>query len=72
MSGIQDYFIYVIKKHEAVSDNHKIRKYITKIENRITFLNMFIRTYSLITNKITRSFNMVLLVGACSLDLETG
>ena len=28
---------YTIKKHEAITDNHSIRIYVNKIENRITF-----------------------------------
>ena len=34
---IQDYFEYIIKKHETVTDNPQIRIYVNKIENRITF-----------------------------------
>ena len=34
---IQDYFEYILKKHETVTDNPSIRIYINKIENRITF-----------------------------------
>ena len=37
VSDIQDYFEYIIKKHEPVTDNPPIRIYVTKIENRITF-----------------------------------
>ena len=37
VSDIQDYFEYIIKKHEAVTDNSSIMLYINKIENRITF-----------------------------------
>ena len=37
VSDIQDYFEYIIKKHETVTDNPSIRIYINKIENRITF-----------------------------------
>ena len=36
-SNIQEYFDYIIKKYEAVTDNPSIRKYANKIENRITF-----------------------------------
>ena len=28
---------YIIKTHEAVADNLRIKKYINQIENRITF-----------------------------------
>ena len=30
-------FEYILKKHETVTDNPSIRKYVNKIENRITF-----------------------------------
>ena len=35
-SDIQDYFEYILKKHEKVTENPSIRIYIDKIENRIT------------------------------------
>ena len=34
---IQDYFQYIFKKHEEITDNLSIRIYVNKIENRITF-----------------------------------
>ena len=37
VSDIQDYFEYILKKHDTVSDNPSIRIYTNKIENRITF-----------------------------------
>ena len=37
MSDIQDYFDYIIKKHEAITDDRSIMIYTNKIENRITF-----------------------------------
>ena len=37
MSDIPNYFRYIIKKHEIVTDNPPIRIYDKKIENRITF-----------------------------------
>ena len=37
VSDIQDYFHYIIKKHEGVTDNPSIMIYVNKIENRITF-----------------------------------
>ena len=36
-SDIQDYFKYILKRHETVTDNPSIRIYINKIENRIKF-----------------------------------
>ena len=37
VSDIQDYFEYIINKHETVADSPSIRIYVNKIENRITF-----------------------------------
>ena len=37
VSDIQDYFKYILEKHETVTDNLLIRMYINEIENRITF-----------------------------------
>ena len=37
ISDIQDYFKYIIKKHETVTDNPPTRIYVNKIENMITF-----------------------------------
>ena len=37
MSDIQDYFEYILRKHEAMIDNLPIRIYVNKTENRITF-----------------------------------
>ena len=34
---IQDYFEYILKKHNKNVDNPSIRIYVTKIENRIIF-----------------------------------
>ena len=36
-SDIQDYFMYIIKNSQTVTDNLPIRIYVNKIENRITF-----------------------------------
>ena len=37
VSGIQDYFKYILKKHGENIDNLSVKIYINKIENRITF-----------------------------------
>ena len=37
VSDIQDYFKYILKKHETVTDNPSIMIYVNKIENRIMF-----------------------------------
>ena len=34
---MQDYFEYIIKKHQKVTDNPTIKIYENKIENRIIF-----------------------------------
>ena len=36
-SDIQDYFEYIIKKHDTVTDNPPTRIYVDKLENRIVF-----------------------------------
>ena len=36
-SDIQNYFKYIFRKHETVTDNPSMRIYVNKIENRITF-----------------------------------
>ena len=37
ISDIQDYFEFIIKKHEALSENPPIQTYLNKIKNRIIF-----------------------------------
>ena len=37
VSDIRDYFEYILKNHETVTDNPSIRIYVNTIENRITF-----------------------------------
>ena len=37
ISDIQDYFVYILKKHEKNTDNPSIRIYVNKIKNRFTF-----------------------------------
>ena len=37
LSDVQDYFEYIIKRHETVNDNPAISIDINKIENRIAF-----------------------------------
>ena len=37
ISDIQDYFEYILKKHNENIDNPSIKIYVNKIENRITF-----------------------------------
>ena len=37
ISDIQDYFEYIIKKHETIADNSPVQIYTNKIKNRIVF-----------------------------------
>ena len=37
VSDIQDYFEYIIKKHEASADNPPVQIYVNKIKNMIVF-----------------------------------
>ena len=36
VSDIRDYFKYILKKHETVTDDSSIMIYVNEIENRIT------------------------------------
>ena len=33
----KNYFKYILKRHDKITDNPSIMKYVNKIENRITF-----------------------------------
>ena len=37
VSDIQDYFEYIIEKHETIADNPPVYIYVNKVENRIVF-----------------------------------
>ena len=37
VSDIQDYFEYIIKKHETISNNPLVQMYVNKIKNNIVF-----------------------------------
>ena len=37
IDDIQDYFEFIIKKHETLSENHSVQIYPNKIKNRIIF-----------------------------------
>ena len=37
VSDIQDYFEYIIKKHETIADNSPVHIYVNKIKNRVVF-----------------------------------
>ena len=38
VSDIQDYFEYIIKKHETMADNPPVQIYVNKIKNTIVFI----------------------------------
>ena len=38
ISDIQNYFEYIIKKHETIADNPPVQIYINKIKNKIVFI----------------------------------
>ena len=37
ISDIEDYFEYIIKKHETITDNSPVKIYVNKIKKRIVF-----------------------------------
>ena len=37
VSDIQDYFDYIIKKHETIADNPPVQIYVNNIKNRTAF-----------------------------------
>ena len=37
ISGIQDYFEFIIKKHETLTENSPIQVYPNKIKNKVIF-----------------------------------
>ena len=37
ISDIQDYFEYIVKKHETIADNPPVQIYVKKIKNRFVF-----------------------------------
>ena len=65
MSDIQDYFEYIIKKHETLTDNPPIWIYRNRIQNRIAFkiktayylellILEIVKTYESAENKVTK------------------
>ena len=64
VSDIPDYFEYIIKKQETVTDNSPIRIYVNKIENRITVkvktgysLELLMKLLGSTKSKITKDKN---------------
>ena len=54
MSDIQDFFKYILKIHEAVTDNPSIMVYIKKIEKGITFKIKTEDYFELLTTEKTK------------------
>ena len=44
IADIQDYFEFIIKKHEALSENPPVPIYLNKIKNRIVFIILVINS----------------------------
>ena len=57
MLNIQGSFEYIIKIHQKVTDNHPIKIYVNKTENRITFKTKTGYYYlGLLTHEATKLF----------------
>ena len=54
VSDVQDFFRYILKIHEAVTDNPSIMVYIKKIEKRITFKIKTEYYFELLTPETTK------------------
>ena len=48
---IQDYFEYIIKKHEAITDNPPVQIYVNQIKNSIVFKTKTGYTLELLTKE---------------------
>ena len=55
VSDIQDYFEYIVKKHETIADNLSIHIYINKIKNRVVFKIKTGYKLELLSKETTRS-----------------
>ena len=58
MFDIQDYFEYIIKKHETMDDNPLIRIYVNKVGNIITLKIETLKVLESTNNKITKYKNV--------------
>ena len=56
VSDIQDYFEYIIKKYETITDNPPVQIYVSKIKNRIVFKIKTRYKLELLTEEIIRKF----------------
>ena len=55
---MQDYSEYIVKKHEKVTDNSSVRRYVNEIESRITLkikIGYYLKLLMLETMKLLRS-----------------
>ena len=50
-SEIQDYFEYIIKKHQTIADNPPVEIYVNKIENRIFLKKQLLRSSKKVIDK---------------------
>ena len=64
VSDIQDYFKYIIKKHETIADNPPVQIYMNKIKNRIVFKIKTGYKVELLTEETMR------LIGGCKKDID--
>ena len=59
MSDTQDYFKYILRKHQNVTNNAQIRIYVDKIQNRTTFEKLLtpeaMQLFSSTKSKITKN-----------------
>ena len=57
VSDIQDYFEYILKKHEEHIDKPSVQIYVNEIENRVTFKKETMKLLGSTENKITKDKN---------------
>ena len=51
VSDIQDYFEYVIKKHDTIADNSPVQIYVNKIKNWVVFKKKTVYKLELLTKE---------------------
>ena len=56
VSDIQDYFEFIIKKHETIADNPPVRIYVNKTRNRIVFKIKTVYKLELLTQETMQLF----------------
>ena len=71
VSGIQDYFDYILKKHGEIIDKPSVLIYVNKIENRVTFKIKNGYTLELLTSETMKllgsSENKITKVKSCEI-----